>query len=769
MRSLFYALFFIATLGLATPALAQTGTLEGTVRDADGVPLPGATVQLIPDGAGTATDNEGQYQLTQVPAGSATIEVRFVGFTPVRKTAIAVAGSTVRVDVILRDAAVVIGDVTVTGAREQGYRASAALQVNRSTAPIKETPFSVQVVTKDLIEDRGVTEFGEALRYVPGVTARIGFSNSNDRFNIRGFRTDYSYRNGFRRSGFTASDRVANIEQVEILKGTSSSLYGQAEPGGVVNVVTKRPEAEAFVDVTASAGSFSAYRTSVDANVPISPTLGVRLNTSYEDRDGYRDLAFARDFFVAPVLEWRPTPQTSVVLEGEYNALRSFPDRGLGNDPRFLNASREAQFAGDDGELSRDGGLFSAIVTHAISDAITLRAAGSYSESTIESLFYGLGFPAVGEGDVNPDVTLRPTDSFDNQNNLVLQAEAIGRFATGAARHTALVGIERGEDKFSYVYNRGAAVVVPFNDPRPTTPAQGPFDLFFEGRTDATTNAVYVQNETVAGPVRLLVGARYDDSYLLNEFFGSEEKEEGQLSPRAGLTVTPVPEVSLYASASRSFVPQAFPLFEGGVSDALTGVGYEAGAKFSLLGGRLAPTVAVFEITRANVAQVSPDDPTFSLYIQIGESRSRGVEIDAPLAITPRWRAVATYAYLDAEVTEDTSLEPGSPLLNTPDHNAGLWTSYDVPGALDGLTLGAGVLYIGERAATTSGSLLIPAYTRFDASASYAFDAEFGTVRAQLSATNLTDEFFYESGGSNFLPLLPAAPRAFRFTLGVTL
>ncbi|MEM9996649.1 MAG: TonB-dependent receptor [Bacteroidota bacterium] len=761
--------FMLAGLLLAPLALAQTGAVDGVVRDADGTPLPGANVVVLGTDLGAATESDGTYQLRAVPAGTQTLEVRFVGFAPVQEVVVVREGATMTLDFVLRDAAIVFGDVTVTGAREQGYRASTALQVNRSSAAIKQTPFSIQVVTKDLIEDRGVTQFGEALRYVPAVTPRIGFSNSNDRYQIRGFSTSYTYRNGFRRSAYSVGDQLANIEQIEILKGATSSLYGQAEPGGVVNVVTKRPEAEQFVEITALAGSFATYRATVDANVPITPTLGVRLNSSYENRDGYRDLAFARDFFVAPVVEWRPTPQTSVVLEGEYGVLQSFPDRGFGNDPRFLNASREAQFAGADGELDRDGGLISAIVTHDFNEALSLRAAGSYSEFTIEALFYGLGFPALGEGDVNPDVTLRATDSFDNQNNLVLQLEAIGRLTTGLARHTALVGVERGEDKWSYVFDRGPGVVVPFNDPRPPTPAQGPFELFFEGRTDASTTAVYAQNETVLGPVRLLVGARYDDSYLLNDFFGSNEKEESQLSPRAGITVTPIPEVSVYASASRSFVPQAFPLLEGGITDAVRGTGYEAGAKFSLLGGRLAPTIALFTITRSNVAQVSPDDPTFSLYIQIGESRSRGVEIDAPLAITPRWRAVATYAYLEAEVTEDTNLEPGSPLLNAPDHSGGLWTSYDFSGTLEGFTLGAGVLHIGERAATTSGSLIIPSYTRLDASAAYTFDTTLGVVRAQLSATNLTDEFFYESGGSNFLPLLPGAPRAFRFGLGVTL
>ncbi|GAB5520881.1 MAG: TonB-dependent siderophore receptor [Rhodothermales bacterium] len=764
-----FLLLLLGGLLIGPAAYAQTGSISGIVRDADGVSLPGATVQVVGLTQGTTTAADGRFELTDVPVGSQTVEARFVGFAPVRTTVTVRQGATTNLRLVLRDQAILIDGVTVTGAREQGYRAATALQVNRSSAPLKETPFSVQVVTADLIDDRGVTQFGEALRYVPGLTPRVGFSANNDRYNIRGFSTSYTYRNGFRRSGYSVGDQVANIQQVEILKGATSSLYGQAEPGGVVNVVTKQPEAEAFASVVASVGSFSSYRVSADANVPLSPTLGVRLNASYDDRDGYRDLTFAQDWFVAPVIAWQPSSRTRFVIEGEYGQLTSFPDRGFGSDTRFLAAPRERQFAGSDGELTRDGGLITAMLTHDIGEAITLRAAGSYSEFTIEALYYGYGFPALGEGTTNPDVTVRPTDSFDNQNNFVLQAEALGRFATGPARHTALVGVERGEDKWSYVFDIAPGVVVPFDNPVVPVPAQGPFDPFFEGRTNATTTAVYAQNETVLGPLRLLVGARYDQSYLLNRFFGDNEKEEGQLSPRAGLTWTPLPEVSLYANASRSFVPQAFPLKDGGISDAVRGRGLEAGGKFSLLGGRLAPTVAVFDITRFNVAQVDPDDPTFSQYILIGESRSRGVELDAPLAITPRWRAVATYAYLDAEITEDTNLEPGTPLINAPDHSAGLWTSYDLTGVLDGLTLGSGILHIGERAATSSGTLLIPAYTRLDASVVYTRSASFGTVRAQLSATNLADEFFYESGGGNFLPLHPAAPRAFRFLLGVTL
>lgn len=759
-----------ALLLAATPALAQTGSLEGTVRDDSGALLPGATVLVADTPLGAATDSEGRFRIEAVPAGPQTVEVRFVGFAPVRRPVSVQVGQVTRLDVVLSDAAPGIGTATVIGAREQGYRATTALQVNRSAAPIQETPFSVQVVTQDLLRDRGVTDFEEALRYVPGLAPEVGFNASNDLFTIRGFRADYTYRNGFRQSAYSVGNQIANVEQIEVLKGAASALVGRAEPGGIVNVVTKRPTPDRFVTVAGRAGSFSTYRATVDANVPLSGSLGVRLNASYDDRGGYRDLAFSREAFVAPVVEWRPGDRTSLVAEAEYGDLRAFPDRGFGNDARFLDAPRERQFAGSDGRLSREGGLATAILTHRLSDAVSLRAAAAYSEFTIRSLYYGYGFPVLTEG-ATPDVTLRPTTSLDNQTNTTAQVEATARFRTGAARHTALVGVEAGQDRWGFDFQRGPAVVVPFSSPDVPTPAQGPYDPFFAGRIDANASALYVQDEATLGPVRLLLGARLDRNRALDvsTAFGTStafEKAETQLSPRAGLTWLPAPEVALYASAARSFAPQPLPLAGGEVAGALRGTGFETGVKLSLLDGRLRPTASVFELRRSNAAVSDPDD--FTLFRIIGESRSRGVEVDVSAALTPQWRALATYAFLDAEVVEDTALEPGTDLPNAPDHSAGLWTSYDLTGALQGLTVGLGVLRIGERSANAFGSIRIPAYTRLDASVSYTARTPVGPLRAQVEATNLTDAFFYEAGGA-FLPVFPAAPRMVSGSVALTL
>ncbi len=183
-------------------------------------------------------------------------------------------------------------EIVVLGTREQGYRATVAPQTNKSDTPIKETPYSVQVVTRELIRDRGITTIGEALRYVPGFSPQVGFGATNDRFYIRGFITPYNLKNGLRRSAYAPDEQLQNVEQIEVLKGSASALYGRFEPGGVVNFVTKKPLGEPVAEVSALYGSFEHLRLTGDFSVPLSETLGLRVNISHDDRDGFRDFIF---------------------------------------------------------------------------------------------------------------------------------------------------------------------------------------------------------------------------------------------------------------------------------------------------------------------------------------------------------------------------------------------------------------------------------------------------------------------------------------------
>lgn len=656
-------------------------------------------------------------------------------------------------------------DIVVLGTREQGYRATVAPQTNKSDTPIKETPYSVQVVTRELIRDRGITTIGEALRYVPGFSPQVGFGASNDRFYIRGFITPYNLKNGLRRSAYAPDEQLQNVEQVEVLKGSASALYGRFEPGGVVNFITKKPLDTPFLEVGGLIGSFDQRRVTLDASMPLGETLGIRINGSHDDRDGFRDFTFTRDTFVAPVIHWRPGPGTTVTLEGEYAWKRGYFDRGFANDPLFLDAPRKRQFGEPDARYDNEGGVASLFVDHRFSDAISGRIALGYSRFTKDAFYYAFGFPPIDRSDPDrPLVNRRPSLAFDRQTDLTAQAELYARFTTGQIEHKALVGAEYGYDHWRFtVTNTPFGTNIPIDFAAPVYGQRAtPTVLTADGAWNSDTVAVYAQNEAKLGQFRLLAGLRYDWNELANRdyLFGGPvgSTRRGAASPRAGLTWTPSEAVSLYASWSRSFRAQVDVgrLRDGSLPKPLIGESFEAGVKTSLLGGRSTPTLALFDIERRNVAVSDPID--FDLVIQIGKSRSRGVEFELPAVLSPRWRVIANYTYLDAKVLEDSFATPGTRLVNAPEHSASLWTTYDLAGSLKGASLGLGAQHIGRRAGNTDNTIFLPAYTRVDANLAYEFDAGFGPLRAQLNVLNLFDTFHYDSGGA-FIPLYPGAPR----------
>lgn len=656
-------------------------------------------------------------------------------------------------------------EILVLGTREQGYRATVAPQTNKSTTPIKETPFSVQVVTRELIRDRGITTVGEALRYVPGFSPQVGFGATNDRFYIRGFITPYNLKNGLRRSAYAPDEQLQNVEQVEVLKGPASALYGRFEPGGVVNFITKKPLADPFAEVGVQYGSFDQLRLTADVSTPISDTIGFRINLSYDNREGFRDFTFTRDRFVAPVLEWRPSDATTVTLEGEYARKRGYFDRGFANDPIFLLAPPERQFGEPDARYVNEGGVGSLFVDQRISDTVSARLAVGHSDFTKDSYYYAFGFSPVSRADpVRPQVNRRPSLAYDRQQDFTAQGEIYASFATGPVEHKALVGVEYGHDRWRFeVRNPPFGVNIPIDFFNPVYGQRAtPNVLVADGTWDSDSTAVYAQDELKLGAFRLLAGGRYDWNVLSNRDFladtGEDETRRGAFSPRVGLTWTPSPAVSVYGSWARSFRAQVDVgrLRGGELPRPLIGESWEAGIKASLLNDRVTPTLAIFDITRRNVAVSDPED--FDLVIQIGRSRSRGVEFELPARISPRWRMIANYTYLDAEVLEDSFVEAGKRLVNAPRHSASLWTSYDLAGRLEGASVGFGAQHIGSRAGNTDNSIILPAYTRFDANVSYEFDAGFGPLRAQLNVLNLFDTFYYDSGGA-FIPIYPGAPR----------
>lgn len=671
--------------------------------------------------------------------------------------------------------------ITVIGTRERPYRAFMAPAANKSDTLVKETPFSIQTVTRELIEDRGLTTLGGAVSTVPGVTSQVGWGGSNDRFRLRGFATSANLKNGFRRSVFAPVDELVNIEQIEVLKGPASALYGRFEPGGVVNIVTKKPLDKAQTDIDFTAGRYDFYRATIDSTGPLGETLGYRLTGSLQSNHSFRDFVDNQTQFVSPVFQWTPSSRTTVTAEFEFGHKEAAFDRGFGNSPLFLDVPIHYNYGERDAKLKNDSALASLVIDHKFESGWDLRAGVQGSWARSDAHWYAYGFPPVSGADTSdPIVNRRFQRSIDTQRDTSVLAEASRRFTTGPVGHRVLVGADYNYDDWdftadAYMNRLGFPVSLPISLWNPVHGVEaGPLQHYDSSRYTSHNVGLYAQDEMSFGKQwRLLLGLRHDRArttgeaeYLATD--GALKRSDDAWSPRIGLTWTPREEVSLYGSWSKSFLtePGGGMLRSGNLPEPSRGEQFEVGAKFSLLDGRLEPTLALFDIRRTNGVVSDPDD--FNYVIQAGEQRSRGLELDVPYTITPQWRLLASYTHLTAEITEDSdpAIE-GNLVANAPRRSASLWTTYDLTGWARGLRLGLGATYVGARQANTANSFELPSYTRWDANAIYRFGpAE--RYRLQLTVQNLTNKRYYESGGA-FVPTYPGAPRTVMVSFGVRL
>ncbi len=673
------------------------------------------------------------------------------------------------------DSTLELGATEVFGTREQGYRSTIAPTANKSPTPTKETPFSIQTVTRELIEDRGVTTLGEAIRTVPGVTNQVGFGALNDRFRLRGFATESNLKNGIRRSSFASVDELVNIEQIEVLKGPASALYGRFEPGGVVNLVTKKPQHEQRTQVDVSAGRYDFYRTTLDSTGPLGETLDYRLTAAWQDNGSFRDFVNNESKFFSPVLTWQLAPQTSLTFEFEYARKVADMDRGFGNNPRYLDAPIKRNFAEPDTRNSAISKLASVTLDHVLADDWDLHAAIQASDSRLQTSWYAYGFVngGIGGSEDNPTVSRRPQLNHDRQIDATALAEISRSFRTGPINHRLLFGAEYSRDWWDYDSAAGTSSTIDFNNPVYGTPPS-PLSPTGEGRFINDSWALYTQDELSFGSReqwRLLLGGRFDqiDASAIDDYYALSEPSTATFnafSPRVGLTWTPVEALSLYASWSRSMRTELNNgILEGGqLAKPVKGEQFEVGTKLSLLNGRFTPTLAVFDIRRRDGLVADPNDPTFTYSIQVGEQRSKGWELDLPFVVTEHWRLLASYTQLDTTISKDSDggLQ-GNRLANAPQRNASLWSTYDLPG-VSGLSIGMGANYVGERQANNSNTFTLPSYTRWDSNVTYRFGQAL-RYRVQLNVQNLFDKRYYDSGGS-FVPMYPGAPRTAMVTLG---
>ncbi|PIG94152.1 TonB-dependent receptor [Gloeocapsopsis sp. IPPAS B-1203] len=652
-------------------------------------------------------------------------------------------------------------ELVVTG-QQDGYSVPNATTATRMDTPLRDIPQSIQVVPQQVLEDQQVIRASEALRNVSGVQRGNTLGGIIEVFSIRGFQQfGGTLRNGFR-NRFSVAE-TANLERIEVLKGPASVLYGNLDPGGVINYVTKQPLSEHFYAAGLQVGSFGLVRPTLDFSGPLNPerTLLYRLNTAYERGGNFRNFdTEVERFFISPVVTWKISDRTDLILELEYvNGQRPF-DRGLVALGTGIADIPFDRILGEPDDFMEATSFSTGYrLEHRFNDDWTIRNQFRYSFSNNINSRIEPGRLNEATGELNREFAEAET----TERNYELQTNLVGNFATGSIQHTLLFGVdlswvnEGGESRFE-----PAPSINIFNPVHGIAPRPGrdEFSDVFPLESQTNTLGFFLQDQiTLAENLKLLIGGRFDN---IDQSSPSDERQDQAFSPRVGIVYQPIEPISLYTSFSRSFQPNFGNRADGSLLEPVRGTQYEVGVRGEFLNGSLITNLAAYEITRSNLAVTDPDNPNFS--IPSGEQRSRGVELDVTGQILPGWNIIASYAYTDARVTKDDNLQPGNLLDGVPFNSASLWSTYEIQtGNFQGLGFGLGLFYVGERQGDLNNSFQVPSYVRTDASIFYRRN----NWRAGININNLFNVDYIEGTGQRRNRIDPGAPFTVRGTLSV--
>ena len=654
--------------------------------------------------------------------------------------------------------------VEVVGRSESGaYDANDAAGA-KSTLPLRELPQSVRVLTRQAIDDLGATRLDEVLDHVGGVSRQNNFGGLWDNIAIRGLSGDPNVGmatlfNGFASArGFNAPRDLAGVERVEFLKGTAAALYGSSEPGGTLNVVSKRPLWKPAHALETHAGSHRLRRTSLDSTGPIGEAFAYRLNGAVEDRDSMRDHVGTARRVLAPAFTWLPSPDTSLDYTGEWLRHRSVLDRGVVAVDNRLGAIPRSRFLGEpaDGPVTVQNETHQLVLSHDWNAAWRSRVGLSYRLTSING-FATEPTALLADGQLRRQRRWRDYESDD----LALQAELRGEVHAGGLRHDLLAGFEHYRLEMDMVMQRinpsaASPYAIDIHNPvyGQPLPQPRPHTDTIEQQRNA---AFYLQDAIGLGPHwRVVAGVRQDRYHqtLLNRLTGAVQAQApSSVSPRLGVSWLPDARWTVYLNGGRSFRPNVGTDAGGQGFAPETGRSLELGVKWESADRRMGATAALFDIRKRRVLTADPGNAGYS--VAAGQVRSRGLEFDLAGQLTARWRVNASLALNDVQVTRDHTLETGGRLLNVPRVTASLLAMHEATLARgQRVGIGAGVAHTGQRlgqartqAEADQGvpAFDLPAYTTARLVGFWRLSP---ALRITLDIDNLTDRRFYSSSYS---------------------
>lgn len=683
----------------------------------------------------------------------------------------------------------------------QGHRAYLS-----DFAPL-ETPQSESTLDAELLIDAGVLNLNQALDLSASVARQNNFGGLWNSFSVRGFSGDINLPSGFLVNGFNAGRGfggprdIVGVESIEIMRGPRSALFGRGEPGGTINLTTKRPQFEETGEIQATLGSWNQARITGDWQTFLGEddNVGLRLVGFYEDAESFRETVKTQKVGFYPSLKWQASDKTSLSYELEYTKQEIPFDRGVAFTKEFGFTPRRT-FVGEPGDGPIDteviGHQFE--VQHNISDNWSLLTGFGYRETSLTGNASETNFGSRQTLFLDGSTLSRffRFRDFDSEYT-VLRAELAGEFNTAALRHRLLIGVDydRFENRL-FILRARPGFIPAGTDIATLDPAEYRFLNVFNpvygqspipvpgpntDRKEVLTGiGIYIQDQIdISDKLQIRIGGRFDDfeQDLSNRRASpvtTTTAKDTRFSPQIGAVYLVNEGLSLFASYGEGFRQQTGSDFLGKqfepnlTESAEFGVKVNLGALGSDATGSI--TVAAFQVDQGNIL-VNDDRPeavaTGFFSTSAGEARSRGIELDLNLKFSSDIRLWLSYAYTDAVFTTSNPdadfgalIEVGDPLINSPENQLNIQVSKGVDVANIEAEIGAGLLYTDERLGWTGFDFSLPSYTTARLFGELKPNERFSV---RLDVDNLFDETFYTNSFADVW-VEPGAPRNVRLT-----
>ena len=681
-------------------------------------------------------------------------------------------------------------EVAVKSAKEVEikFKAERSSTATKTDTDLRDIPQSISVVTEELIESQRAFNLRDALRNVSGLSIAAGEGGrTGDSITLRGFAANSDiYMDGAKDNGQYSRDTFF-IEKAEVLKGSSSVMFGRGSTGGVINQTTKKADGEEHLEASVSYGSFDNKRVTLDVGTALNDVVSVRLNALMQDSDSYRDENFVRRQGLAPSIKFQFNEKTDLTLNYLYQNEDSVFDYGvpmLNGRPADVKSSAFYGFK-DDLLQEYKTNIATAILSHEFNDDLSVKNTLRYAD-------YYRKYRSLTINSINQTAktaVYRQALRDSEQENLINQTDFVLKTPLAGMPNTLAFGVELGRENYDFRSKnslRGTSqnsLAISILNPNFTDSWVGTRanDLSGTLATDreikAKTRAFYAQDQLeLTKQWKLLAGVRHDkfetdQDDKITPAFNEFGTNISQWSPRVGLVFQPDEVQSYYVSYGESFNPFAeqFALADTVNEKKLepeTNSNTEIGGKWELLDGKLSLTGAIYRLEKDNARTT---DPATLLVSLSGEQRTDGFELGLAGELADGWNVSAAYSYMDAEVVKSKTVATGSVSgtvkslegmtpQNVARNSGSVWTTYKF---MQNWEIGGGVFAVGSRFTDTVEEAKLPGYVRVDAVAAY----HQPKYDIQLNLYNLLDKKYYESG--QVRSALPGIPLSGMLTLSL--